>query len=298
MKRFTAIAVTLLTILAANAFGQAAGSACRLQGEYVVEPGESDELYTIAREAALSVPKRDRRQFFNDLALRLTPPESIGIECRGRQVSIGSSRAEKVTFVADGQSRRERSSSGGFVTSRISLANDTLTFASSRRAVDTINVQFQSIDDGRQLLVVRRIFAEQLDQPVEIRTRYNRISDSVDWTAYGAVPARLPNRNPGRRTPTGISRGADELRAALDAWIRATNRQDIEAQMEFYSPRLDAFYLARNVTQNVARLEKQRAFSAVRSVELQAEEPEIVFLENGRFAVMRFRKTYRVVGQR
>jgi hypothetical protein len=64
--------------------------------------------------------------------------------------------------------------------------------------------------------------------------------------------------------------------------------------MVFYVPQLDAYYLSRNTPRTAVRTEKRRVFSAARSIDIRAEEPEIVFQDSGRSAVMRFRKKYRV----
>jgi ketosteroid isomerase-like protein len=84
------------------------------------------------------------------------------------------------------------------------------------------------------------------------------------------------------------------LRAALDQWIAATNGRDIEKQMSFYMPELKAFYLSRNTSQNSVRIEKTRTFAAAKSIDIRAAEPEIIFQDGGRAAIMRFRKKYNI----
>ena len=64
--------------------------------------------------------------------------------------------------------------------------------------------------------------------------------------------------------------------------------------MRFYVPVLRAYYLSRNTPQSVVRAEKNRVFSNVRSVDIRAGEPEIIFQDAGRTAVMRFVKEYRI----
>ncbi|MFN2500837.1 MAG: nuclear transport factor 2 family protein, partial [Pyrinomonadaceae bacterium] len=90
------------------------------------------------------------------------------------------------------------------------------------------------------------------------------------------------------------SSDANLLRTALDDWIRATNRRDIDRQMSYYMPQLEAYYLSRNTARNAVRQEKNRVFSTARSIDIRAEEPEIVFQNGGRTAVMRFHKKYMV----
>jgi hypothetical protein len=63
--------------------------------------------------------------------------------------------------------------------------------------------------------------------------------------------------------------------------------------MSFYMPQLQAFYLARNASLNVVRAEKVK-LAAAQTVDIRAAEPEIVFQDGGRTAIMRFRKRYRV----
>jgi ketosteroid isomerase-like protein len=307
MKRNGA-AIFLLILLAAFGHAQPTrpGTACRFAGAYRISVADSDRLYTAVQDATSSVPFREQQRFFMDLSVRLTPPDLLALECAGNRVSVGSSRAERVTFTADGRQRQERAVDGGLIYSRISMTPDTLIFSSTGKAEDNLNVTFRSTDNGRRLRVTRRIYAEQLSQPVVINSVYDKLSDRVDWGMYGqrqvaSTPADEPVQSGAPRSrrnsprDTGNGSAARELRRALDEWIAATNRRDIERQMAFYAPTLQAFYLTRNTPRSGVRAEKQRAFSTARDIDIQAAEPEIVFQESGRVAVMRFRKQYRIV---
>jgi len=276
---------------------------CEFGGTYRINVEDSDRLYTAVQDAASSVPFREQQRFFMDLSVRLTPPDLLALDCSGSRVSVASSRASKVTFVADGRRRQERSASGALVSSRISMTRDTLTFTSAGKADDNLNVSFRSIDGGRRLRVTRRIDAEQLTQPIIIQSVYDKVSDNVDWDIYEnrtlasidddrrtLKPTDAPRSN--ARTGPDISTG---LRAALDDWIEATNRRDIDRQMSFYVPQLSAYYLTRNTPRSAVRAEKNRAFLNARSIDIRAAEPEIVFQDSGQTAVMRFRKQYRIV---
>ncbi|HYO62206.1 MAG TPA: nuclear transport factor 2 family protein, partial [Pyrinomonadaceae bacterium] len=133
---------------------------------------------------------------------------------------------------------------------------------------------------------------------------YNKISDSARWDIYGEsrvarrddADADAPARDPApeARRARGESGEAEELRGALRRWVEATNARDVEGQMSFYAPTLEAFYLSRNAARSAVRAEKSRAFASARLVDIRAEEPEIIFREAGRVAIMRFRKRYRV----
>ncbi len=303
MKHIKVLTATVLSLmLTGTIIGQSvrrASDGCLLAGSYRIDVDSSDKLYSAVRGARGKVPFQDQQQFFMDLSVRLTPPDLLAIECAGNRVTVGSSRAERVTFLADGRLRQERSAGGMLINSRISLTADTLTFVSTGRADDRLNVVFKSLDRGQRLEVTRRIYAEQLAQPIVIRSIYNRLSDSVNWDLYtGRQVAGLNDRDAPEpdRSPTRSSSNSaiNDLRRALENWIDATNRRNIQRQMTFYMPRLQAFYLTRNTVRDAVRREKERAFQTARSISIQAEEPEIVFQNGGQIAIMRFRKSYNI----
>ena len=276
-------------------------SGCVLNGTYRVDVTNSDRLYSVVKNAQSTVPFGDQQQFFIDLTTRLTPPDILAIECAGRQVSVGSSRASKITYLADGRTRRESASDGSFVNSRITLTRDALTFVSSGRVEDNVNVAFEALEDGRRLRVTRRIYAKQLAEPIIIRTFYDRMSPGVEWDLFGRdnlVASQTTRNRPAvsdtaPESPRDRNR-ADSLRRDFATWLDATNRRDIEGQMKFYMPQMKAYYLTRNTPRQAVRIEKQRIFGSARSVDIRTGEPEIVFQNQGQIAVMRFVKEYRV----
>lgn len=309
-----------LVVGAGASFGQGRGAASELSGVYRINVGASDKLYTVVSGASADLPFGEQQRFFIDLAVRLTPPDLIAIERRGRRVTVGSSRSSRVTLVADGQSRTERARDGRVVYSRTSLEGEKLVFTSRGRAEDDFSVIFAPSDGGRRLRVTRRISAANLSEPVVIQTVYDKISDSARWDIYGepllarggreqadgepggepddaTTTAAQPAGGGAERAAAGIGE-ASRLRGALGEWITATNARDIRRQMEFYLPRLAAYYLARGVTRDFVRAEKTRTFASADLIDIRAAEPEIIFREGGREAVMRFRKQYRIIAGR
>jgi ketosteroid isomerase-like protein len=326
-------AVAALLILAACAGagalaqGRRAAAESELTGVYRINIGESDRLYTVVAGASADLPFGEQQRFFIDLAVRLTPPDLLAIERRDRRITLGSSRSSRVTLVADGVGRSERAPDGRAVYARTSLEGEKLVFTSRGRAEDNFTVIFAPADGGRRLRVTRRISAEGLNEPVVIQTVYDKISESARWDIYGepllpggradgevasrvtpdgggaavtpARPASEPASAGGRAEAAGLMRdAADLLSDALGRWVGATNAGDLAGQMDFYMPRLDAFYLARNVTRDFVRAEKERAFAGADLIDIRAAEPEIIFRDGGRTAVMRFRKQYRIEGRR
>ena len=273
-------------------------SRCALNGTYRVDSAQSDRLYSVVKSARSTVPFTEQQQFFMDLSTRLTPPDMLAIECKGNFVSVGSSRAGKITYLADGKSRKERLPNGGIVNSKVTLGGDSLTFISVGKVEDNVNVAFESVDDGKRLSVTRRIYAQQLLDPIIIQTFYDRMSSDVQWDIYrsdmlaGRTAVNRPSAPPADRVQS--DNAADSLLTDFADWLDATNRRDVAGQMRFYMPDMRAYYLARNTPVSTVRQEKQRIFGAARSVDIRAGEPEIVFQNDGRIAVMRFRKEYRV----
>jgi ketosteroid isomerase-like protein len=176
-----------------------------------------------------------------------------------------------------------------------------LVFTSSGRTEDNFSAVFDSIENGKRLRVTRRISAEQLNAPVVIETIYNKISSVARWDLYGEAQVASKNQTVASPTPSpgppatrNETSQAGVLRAALDQWLDATNKRDIEKQMSFYMPELKAFYLTRNTPSSYVRIEKAQVFATAGLIEIRAEEPEIIFQEGGRMAIMRYRKKYRI----
>src|SRR5436190_3014707 len=281
---------------------------CLLAGIYRINVADSDKLYSVVKDATSTVPFGDQQRFFLDLSTRLTPPDMLAIECSGNRVSVGSSKAPRITYLADGRVRQERSLRGNVVNSKVAMNRDSITFTSNGPGEDNVNVAFQSVDGGSRMQVTRQIYADQLSEPIVIRTVYDKITDQVNWASYDNSTVARTNHDKPDTTPitpaSGVigrrSRESDfavHLRQYLKTWIDATNRRDIPAQMQFYMPELKAYYLTRNVPQSLVRAEKNRIFSGLRVVDIRAGEPEIIFQDNGGTAVMRFIKEYKLSGR-
>ncbi|HKO97808.1 MAG TPA: nuclear transport factor 2 family protein [Pyrinomonadaceae bacterium] len=266
-----------------------------LTGLYRIDVGASDRLYSVVADASSKVPFRDQQRFFVDLAVRFTPPDLLAIERLGKQISLGSSRAPRMTFVADGVARNTRAADGHTVGVKFSIDNDRVIFTSRGKTEDNFTVVFESTDGGKRLQVVRHITAEGLDQPLVIRSVYNKISNVARWELYGEPQIATSSESTTAPATSGSDESAaDLLRKALREWIEATNNRDIEKQMVFYAPRLKAYYLTRNTARSFVRDEKARVFATATGIDISAQEPEIIFQDSGRVAIMRYRKKYRI----
>ncbi|HZH31175.1 MAG TPA: hypothetical protein VEY11_10465 [Pyrinomonadaceae bacterium] len=285
---------------------EAATAAAQLTGLYRIDLARSDKLYSVVAGASSNLPFGEQQKFFIDLTVRLTPPDLLAIERRGRRITLASSRAPRIDFDADGITHSERGGDGQTVNTLAALRPNGLTVSVSSRSEDKFNVTFEPLEGGRALRVTRRLSSEQLTQPVLIRSVYEKISGVPQWDIYDAPPRRrdLPPARPpvadsaidAPASPGGERDAAAALRRALDDWIAATNARDIDRQMSFYPPVVRAFYLQRNASRGAVRAEKERVFLRARSIDIRADAPELFFQESGRVAVMRFRKSYAVEG--
>jgi YD repeat-containing protein len=126
-------------------------------------------------------------------------------------------------------------------------------------------------------------------QPTEIT--YRNITYYYDQSIEEIVKA-----NPSKPdVPTSVQVAAGDfasLRGAFDGWLAAANARDLEALLKFYSLKLDAFYRARNVSQEVVRADRARLFERSEAIEVRAGAPEITLSGDGRAATMLFNKEY------
>ncbi|MBA3805352.1 MAG: hypothetical protein H0X14_06525 [Acidobacteria bacterium] len=276
----------------------AAVAETRLTGVYRLNIELSDRLYSVVSSASSNLPFGEQQRFFIDLTERMTPPDQLAIRRRGRLVEIASSRAPRTTFTADGSERVKRTARGT-AQERAVVAGESLILTSENSKGESYRVTFMPVDQGSRLRVTRRITFRELNQPVVIQSTYDRISDVARWEIYGE-PGRdmtagksVVRETVDRRDEAGE---ASALRVDLERWVEATNEKDIRKQMDFYMPKLLAYYLTRNVPSDFVREEKTRVFARATAINISAEEPEIVFLERGSAAVMRFRKRYQIEG--
>lgn len=156
-----------------------------LTGVYRLDVAGSDNPQTAAERAysayAFSVSQND----IEELTTRLTSPDKIAVERRGSTVSIASTRAPRITFEADGRERTEPARDGQLVRTRAVLQGEDLMVSSSGSRDDGFSVTFSPIDGGRRLRVTRRIFSEELGQPVIVQSIYDKISTVARWNVYG-----------------------------------------------------------------------------------------------------------------
>jgi hypothetical protein len=152
-------------------------SSTLLTGTYRLDPSNSDDPGQAADKATQSLPYRDRSRLRDQLAARLESPDQIALELRGRDVTIGSSRAPQISFSADGAERIERTNEGRTIRARASLNGDQLIVSSTGDRATEFSVTFNPIDNGRRLSVTRRVYVQGLSRPVVVQSTYDKVSE-------------------------------------------------------------------------------------------------------------------------
>jgi serine/threonine protein kinase/ketosteroid isomerase-like protein len=234
---------------------------------YVIAPGEIAETAVTKVAAA---PPQDQTPLNETVVPEATPHEPVG------QTKDGSKRRRK----------RRRTSF--------------LPYAGLIAAIAAI-----AFSVGALLFVIRRTSptrtASTNGVPPSSQAEVNTTSQATQPTSAASNTALTPNANAPQRNdserPADDSRGAPaQLRSLLGEWVAATNARDVDKQLSFYAPVLEAFYLKRNVPRSAVRAEKARLNSLSSSVEVRIGEPETHVSADGRAATMRFRKSWEFKG--
>jgi hypothetical protein len=209
------------------------GADARLTGTYRLDASRSDDPRTQAQNAARSVRWSDRQRVLDTLMARLTPPDALAIQRRGTQVTVASTRAPQINFVADGTTRVEQAADGHTVRASATFVGDQLTVSTSGDRDSDFSVTFNPIDNGRSLEVTRRISDINLTTPVTVRSVYTRSADVAQFDVYqGGGYQNNPNTG---NYPTTTASGdfivpdGTTLNATLDTNLSTRTSNDNDA---------------------------------------------------------------------
>ncbi|MBA2524349.1 MAG: hypothetical protein H0V18_01005 [Pyrinomonadaceae bacterium] len=148
-----------------------------LTGTYRLDASRSADVRQAADNATRNLPASQRQRVYDSLVRRLDSPETMAIERRGSTVTIASSRAPQISFVADGREHVETTPNGRTVRVRASFSGDQLNVARTGDRSQDFTVNFDPTDNGRRLIVTRRLYSDQFSQPVTVISYYDRTSD-------------------------------------------------------------------------------------------------------------------------
>jgi hypothetical protein len=156
----------------------------QLTGTYRLDTTRGDDARAMSDRATINLPQGQRERVQDNVMRRLEAPDMLAIEQNGRNVSIASSRAARITFDADGQERSETMGNGRTLRTRATLQGDRLEVSTTGNRSSDFSVTFEPLDNGRSLRVTRRIYSDRLDQPIVVQSFYDRTSNIAQWSVY------------------------------------------------------------------------------------------------------------------
>jgi YMGG-like Gly-zipper len=160
------------------------GSRRDLTGTFRLNTSRGDDVRTAVDNATRNLSLAERQRIYDSLLRRFDPPQMLAIDRRGRSVTIASTRAPQINFVADGRENVETTPGGRSVRVRANLTGDTLTITRTGERNNDFTVSFDPSNDGRELLVTRTLYSDRVTQPVTVRTYYDRTSDVAQLNIY------------------------------------------------------------------------------------------------------------------
>jgi hypothetical protein len=150
-----------------------------LTGTYKLNRARSENTRDIAENAIRNNGSAENGSSQRgDLEQKLEAPEQVMLDVRGSQVTLGSSNAPQITFVADGRDRTENLSNGKRLRVRSTLRGQELTVSSLGGDTD-YTITFASIENGKALRVTRRITTDYLRQTVFAESIYEKTDSTA-----------------------------------------------------------------------------------------------------------------------
>lgn len=160
----------------------------QLTGTYRLDTSRSTDPRRAAEDATRNLPPERRQRVYDALLNRLEAPDMLAIERRGSNVSIASSRAPQIDFVADGREHVETTAGGRTARVRASFSGDQLTVSRTGDRAQDFTVTFDPTDNGRRLRVTRSLYTSQMNQPIFVESFYDKTSDVAQLNIQQTSP--------------------------------------------------------------------------------------------------------------
>ena len=160
------------------------GSRRDLNGTFRLNTSRGDDVRTAIDNATRNLSQAERQRVYDSLMRRFDSPQMIAIDRRGTSVTIASTRAPQINFVADGRENVETTQQGRSVRVRASFSGDVLTITRTGERANDFTVTFDPSNGGRDLTVTRTLYSDRLTQPVTVRSYYDRTSDTAELNIY------------------------------------------------------------------------------------------------------------------
>jgi len=176
------------------------GSRRDLTGTFRLDTSQGDDVRKAIDDATRNLSQAERQRVYDSLLRRFEAPQMIAIDRRGNSVTIASTRAPQINFVADGREQVETAPGGRSVRVHANFSGDALTITRTGERANDFTVTFDPSSDGRELLVTRTLYSDRLTQPVTVRTYYDRTSDVAQLNIYDT---NREDSTVGSNVPTG-----------------------------------------------------------------------------------------------
>jgi len=167
-----------------NYGGNYGGTRRDLNGTFRLNTSRGDDARAAVDAATRNLSLAERQRVYDSLLRRLDPPQMLAIERRGNSVTIASTRAPQINFVADGREQVETTQSGRSIRVRAQFQGDALTVTRTGERANDFTVTFDPVENGRALLVTRTLYTDRVNQPVTVRTYYDRTADTAQLNLY------------------------------------------------------------------------------------------------------------------
>jgi len=165
-------------------YGDNSGTRRDLTGTFRLNSSRGDDPRQAVDAATRNLSLAERQRVYDSLLRRLDPPNMLALDRRGTAVTIASTRAPQINFTADGREQVETTPAGRQVRVRGAFQGDTLTITRTGERANDFTVTFDPIENGRTLLVTRTLYSDRVNQPVTVRTYYDRTSDVAQLNIY------------------------------------------------------------------------------------------------------------------
>jgi len=205
--------------------GYPSTSRADLTGTFRIAVSQSDDARRAVDDATRNLSQAERQRVYDSLLRRLDPPQMLAIDRRGTSVTIASTRAPQISFVADGREQVETNQSGRTIRVRAQFSGDALSISRAGDRADDFTVNFDPIESGRRLLVTRTLYSDRISQAVTIRTYYDRTSDVAQLNIYDTNREYPSGGNVGDVAGTFVVPNGTQLVAVLNDNLTTENAQ-------------------------------------------------------------------------
>jgi hypothetical protein len=164
--------------------GRYNGRRADLTGTFRLNTSRGDDARQAVDAATRNLSLAERQRVYDALLRRLDPPQMLALDRQGTSVTIASTRAPQINFTADGREQVETTQSGRTARVRASFSGDVLTISRTGERANDFTVTFDPVEGGRSLLVTRTLYSDRINQPVTVRTYYDRTSDVAQLNIY------------------------------------------------------------------------------------------------------------------